>query len=723
MKKLLLSSLVALASFGLSAQTTINFDDATKWSSGSGYGIYTYTDGLFSATGGDGLRQSAGTQDGFPSAHGTYSWRLRNNSSTEWIATISAGGVSTFSIDARRWDGSPSPDFAIDYSTDGGSVWMAVDTINNATLNSTSDWPTFNGTINSSNANIKIRLKANGTTERIMIDDFTWSPVGGGVVIDTIAAITSIDTTVYENVGTVNVSVSLNQVPTIDKTVDLALVSGNAAVIGNYTTQTITFVGGGATTQNVTLNITSGQLSATTETFDFMLVNPSADLVLGLDTTYQLTVKQMPVDPAPCSDLYFSEYIEGSSSNKAFEIFNPTTQAIDLSAYSVYLYKNGGASPFDTLNMVGMLANDSVYIAASPTADSAGIRSKADTLHSICYFNGNDALALYHGSTLIDVIGEIGVNPGTSWSVDTGSTKEYTLVRKPWIVNGSTWWNGQGDTQWIAYSQNDFSHLGSHSTIGCQAQIPLQTTVTTSADTICENASISFTSTTTGGTAPYTYIWDFGDGGIDATANPSHTYTTAGSYSVNLLVIDDTNLSDDTTFTIVVENCTPLSTSFVMDNDTICLGDAVQFTSTTTGGTAPYTYAWDFGDNGSAATQNPSYTYNAVGSYAITLNITDDAGDTTSYSTFVLVDDCSSIKENSVKEVTIYPNPTNIGSVTLSNIENNSSIVIYNVIGEVVLSKTINNNGVLSVEKLDKGNYFIKITANNSVVTKKLIIK
>jgi len=166
-------------------QVTINFDDANKWTAGSATitsyaSDHTYVDGYFSATGGPALRNTTTAQDGFPGALGTYAWRLSNNNAVDWRITISTGGVSTFSIDIRRWDGSPSPSYNLEYSTDGGSNWTLVSAINNTTLDNSSDWKTFNGTINSSNNNILIRLVATGTTERIHVDNFVWNNYSGG---------------------------------------------------------------------------------------------------------------------------------------------------------------------------------------------------------------------------------------------------------------------------------------------------------------------------------------------------------------------------------------------------------------------------------------------------------------------------------------------------------------------------------------------------------------
>lgn len=171
-----------------------------------------------------------------------------------------------------------------------------------------------------------------------------------------------------------------------------------------------------------------------------------------------------------CTDLFFSEYIEGSSQNKALEVYNPTANSVDLSTYHIYRYLNGGTAVNDTLYLSGMLAPGATYNIVNPDTVSppnAALLSVQDTLHTVTFFNGDDALALFNGTTMIDIIGDIGgADPGTEWPVDTGSTKENTLVRKVNVFAGVTSWT-IGVTQWDVYGQNDFSHYGSHTMNPC----------------------------------------------------------------------------------------------------------------------------------------------------------------------------------------------------------------------------------------------------------------
>jgi len=175
--------LFALTALNASAQTTIDFDTAENWSSGSGYDSFTYTEGLFSFTSENNLKESGSrTYNGSGLAS-----RLQNNSNSELTATIASGGVNTFSVLISAWDNSPSPNFNIDYSVDGGTNWTDVATVNNTSLNDDTEFVSFGATIANAANNIMVRIKSNGTTERIIVDNFTWTGFSSscGVTFDT----------------------------------------------------------------------------------------------------------------------------------------------------------------------------------------------------------------------------------------------------------------------------------------------------------------------------------------------------------------------------------------------------------------------------------------------------------------------------------------------------------------------------------------------------------
>ncbi|HQH50383.1 MAG TPA: lamin tail domain-containing protein, partial [Candidatus Cloacimonadota bacterium] len=151
---------------------------------------------------------------------------------------------------------------------------------------------------------------------------------------------------------------------------------------------------------------------------------------------------------AQAQTLFFSEYLEGSSNNKAIEIFNGTGAAVDLSQYSVKLGSNGNEwSTTNSVNLSGTLANNDVYVIANSQAIAA-IQDVADLTHTVTYFNGNDCLGLFQGDTMIDIIGVYMNNPGTAWDVAgvTGATLNHTLIRKPEVTQGNTDWTSSAGT-------------------------------------------------------------------------------------------------------------------------------------------------------------------------------------------------------------------------------------------------------------------------------------
>lgn len=162
-----------------------------------------------------------------------------------------------------------------------------------------------------------------------------------------------------------------------------------------------------------------------------------------------------------------------------------------------------------------------------------------------------------------------------------------------------------------------------------QGSTPLTASATASPTTGNAPLAVTFTGSATGGTAPYTYSWTFGDGSTSTSQNPSHTYSSAGSYTATLTVTDASSPAKTATSQVAVNvsaigNPLAASASGLPTSGQIPL--AVNFTGTATGGTPAYHYSWNFGDGSATSTaQNPSHTYSTVGTYTATLTVTDSA--------------------------------------------------------------------------------------------------
>lgn len=168
------------------------------------------------------------------------------------------------------------------------------------------------------------------------------------------------------------------------------------------------------------------------------------------------------------ADLFFSEYIEGSSNNKALEIYNGTGAAIDLasSMYVVQTYFNGSSSPGLTINLTGTVASSDVFVLAQSSADPT-ILAQADQTNGAGWFNGDDAIVLRQGGatgTIVDAIGQIGFAPSTEWGTGLTSTADNTLRRESSVTSGDTNPNDLFDpsVDWLGFTTNTFDGLGSH---------------------------------------------------------------------------------------------------------------------------------------------------------------------------------------------------------------------------------------------------------------------
>ena len=160
------------------------------------------------------------------------------------------------------------------------------------------------------------------------------------------------------------------------------------------------------------------------------------------------------------------------------------------------------------------------------------------------------------------------------------------------------------------------------------------------------------------------YYWDFGDGNAATGAAPSHRYVSPGVYTVTLVVTDDEGFwSDAATTTAAIAALQP-NTPPVADPKgpyTGTTGQPVSFdgsASSDADGTI-VAYEWDFGDGSTGSGASPSHSYQAAGTYAVSLGVTDDAGLTSTASTTMVVNDAlrlSSCEGISVKAVWKHSN-------------------------------------------------------------------
>ena len=213
------------------------------------------------------------------------------------------------------------------------------------------------------------------------------------------------------------------------------------------------------------------------------------------------------VASAASSDLFFSEYVEGTSNNKALEIFNGTGAPVNLGTdgYNVQMFFNGSPTAGLTINLTGTVANGDVFVLAQASA-SAPILAVADQTSSASWFNGDDAVVLRKGTTVLDVIGQVGVDPGTEWGTGLTSTADNTLRRKPAITDGDPNGTDAFDpaTEWDGFATDTFGGLGSHNgvVVTCPTSLSVLQGTTGTATVSATDPDGTVTSLTLGSVSP-----------------------------------------------------------------------------------------------------------------------------------------------------------------------------------------------------------------------------
>ncbi len=206
----------------------------------------------------------------------------------------------------------------------------------------------------------------------------------------------------------------------------------------------------------------------------------------------------LPRAQAATTELFFSEYIEGSSNNKALEIYNGTGAAIDVAAnaYNVQMFFNGNPVSTLTINLAGAVADGDVFVLAQASA-AAAILAQADQTNGAGWFNGDDAVVLRKGTTIIDVLGQVGFDPGTEWGAGLTSTMDNTLRRKATVCQGDLVGTDPFDpaVEWDGFANDTFDGLGAH-TASCNGDVAPTVTATVPANgatDVALNADVAVT--------------------------------------------------------------------------------------------------------------------------------------------------------------------------------------------------------------------------------------
>ena len=249
-------------------------------------------------------------------------------------------------------------------------------------------------------------------------------------------------------------------------------------------------------------------------------------------------------------------------------------------------------------------------------------------------------------------------------------------------ISTNTWTFGDGFGSTSASPGHTYSANGNYTatlivgsnkncsdTISKTTDVNAVPTVDFAVSNVCFGDKLSPTnnSSISGGTISG-YTWDFDDGNSSTSASPQHTYTSKGTYDVELLITTTDGCKDSLSKQVVVDNT--IVPGFNSTN--VCLGDSMAFTNITNTSCGVITnYFWRFGNGNTSILENPKHKYASAGNYDVTLVVTKQGG----------------IKDSIKKTVSVYANPstgfslTNACAGSSTSFTNSSSISSGSITG------------------------------------------
>ncbi len=143
----------------------------------------------------------------------------------------------------------------------------------------------------------------------------------------------------------------------------------------------------------------------------------------------------------------------------------------------------------------------------------------------------------------------------------------------------------------------------------------------------CYPLAVNFTDLSTPGSGTITnWLWDFGDGNTSTQQNPSHIFSSAGTYTVLLVVTNSKGCSKSFTRSNYITINNGVKAAFTNSFPTNCSAPQTINFQDQSSSTGAFSHQWFFGDGGTSTLANPQHLYTLAGNYTVRLIVTNSTG-------------------------------------------------------------------------------------------------
>jgi len=237
---------------------------------------------------------------------------------------------------------------------------------------------------------------------------------------------------------------------------------------------------------------------------------------------------------------------------------------------------------------------------------------------------------------------------------------------------------------------------------------PRPVVISSSSTPVCDGEMITLHTESTG-----EYLWNTQE------TTQSIVVSSDGSYSVS--VTDGDPQCQSTSVPVAITFKPSPTAAFTMDG-VLSAGSSIAFTN---GSTDAVDWNWDFGDGGSSAEKNPSYSYGEEGDYTVTLTVTGGNGceDVSSQNVGII----TGAEAGLIRELKVYPNPINQDKLLIivpDNFDDELELLILNSQGRQVKRTLLSKNeNIISVSDLSVGMYFVRLKSKERSFIQKIVIQ